>query len=91
MEPRPLPEPDPENARSRRVAEAAGFELEGILRRDIRHEGALRDTAVCAHPLSGERLVDLLEREHSHRPKAPIGRRPVTRWAASSPPFAAAP
>jgi RimJ/RimL family protein N-acetyltransferase len=39
---------DPENARSRRVAEAAGFELEGILRRDIRHRGALRDTAVYA-------------------------------------------
>lgn len=39
---------DPENARSRRVAEAAGFELEGILRREGRHLGSLRDTAVYA-------------------------------------------
>lgn len=39
---------DPENARSRRVAEAAGFELEGILRRDKRQRGVLRDTAVYA-------------------------------------------
>ena len=39
---------DPRNARSRRVAERAGFELEGVLRRDVRHRGELRDTAVYA-------------------------------------------
>ena len=39
---------DTRNERSRRVAEAAGFELEGVLRRDARQLGALRDTAVYA-------------------------------------------
>jgi RimJ/RimL family protein N-acetyltransferase len=39
---------DPHNERSRRVAEAAGFELEGVLRREVRQLGALRDTAVYA-------------------------------------------
>jgi RimJ/RimL family protein N-acetyltransferase len=33
---------------SRRVAERAGFELEGVLRTDVRHLGRLRDTAVYA-------------------------------------------
>ena len=39
---------DPTNVRSRRVAERAGFELEGVLRREVRHLGRLRDTAVYA-------------------------------------------
>jgi RimJ/RimL family protein N-acetyltransferase len=37
------------NVRSRRVAERAGFELEGILRNDERHlDGSLRDSRVYA-------------------------------------------
>jgi len=40
---------------SRRVAERAGFALEGVLRRDVRHRDALRDTAVYARIGRGER------------------------------------
>lgn len=41
---------DPDNVRSRAVAERLGFELEGILRKDSlsRHDGKIRDTCVYA-------------------------------------------
>lgn len=44
---------DPENDRSQAVAGRAGYVLEGVLRRRLRHRGELRDLAVYA-ALAGE-------------------------------------